>query len=741
MTLHARPASRTAAFLMCVSVSIAPAAIPSAWIPISRCWSDGSIYMWNSSTKQAYRLYQRQAYDDPNPGHCAMSPDGKRLAFIVKKSGTSYGVMVVNNDGTGLSRVCGTLSSGTGQGFCTICWTDRGLFWTENTRQIYWADPDTKASKALGTLATNTTGNMLRMSRDGSRAYLRTDHEVGAMVGGLFFETNAGLTGIINERPFGASEWDHGSVMLNDGSKCIWVVWNCGAFGNPAGCAYHKLFGVVDFANPSQRSVITPNDGHATDWELDGPGWGPYTSPNSAEHILYNRYGTGGNDGHLFFIMNINTRETIEVTPTQVAAGGPIAAFNPDFDVLGEFWFGDLPNPHSTVPSIALDKSDLLFSDQVAPVAPDTVHVRNTGSGNLTAVSVAKSPAAPWLTVSVGGSGNSQFVRALPSAAGLTSGAYVCTVTVSGGGADNRPVFVVTFSVGARILAPSNLTATHNTGHIDLAWSDNSSNETRFEVQRMPDGGAFTLLANTTANARSYRDTAALQGVVYHYRVRAADGTGASAWSDTATALVPLQPIRVTSPVAGAIWAAGQQVHIRWEALAVQIVQIDVTYDDGDTWVPVTTTGGVSQGSPSWGDFVWTVPQPAQDSVSALIRVGEYQNTTVCGLSATVTVRQSSSAQRAARRMPANGGLAVQQVPDGARFTFAASPGTGVAIGIFDMRGRRVAMLQCSPAANSVTCTSESGLPGGTYLAQLYVAGGSTPMTRGEGVAFLVRGR
>ncbi|MBD3243383.1 MAG: hypothetical protein GF331_22525, partial [Chitinivibrionales bacterium] len=88
--------------VLCLFVTSTLAVIPPAWITVSRYWSDGCVYMWNSSTKELYRLYERQNWDDPNPSHCAFSPDGKRVAFIVKRDGANHGVMVVNNDGTGL---------------------------------------------------------------------------------------------------------------------------------------------------------------------------------------------------------------------------------------------------------------------------------------------------------------------------------------------------------------------------------------------------------------------------------------------------------------------------------------------------------------------------------------------------------------------------------------------------------------------------------------------------------------
>ena len=86
--------------------------------------------------------------------------------------------------------------------------------------------------------------------------------------------------------------------------------------------------------------------------------------------------------------------------------------------------------------------------------------------------------------------------------------------------------------------APTGLTATpvSLTG-IDLAWQDNSTNETGFRVQRQVDGSADWVEINTTlANITQYSDTGLEPLTTYHYRVRAFNNTGASGFSNEAAA-------------------------------------------------------------------------------------------------------------------------------------------------------------------------------------------------------------
>lgn len=87
--------------------------------------------------------------------------------------------------------------------------------------------------------------------------------------------------------------------------------------------------------------------------------------------------------------------------------------------------------------------------------------------------------------------------------------------------------------------APTALTATAASGtRVDLAWSDNSSNETGFIVERRIAGGTFATLVTTAANVRTHADTTPVAGTTYEYRVIAA-GTTNSAPSNIALVTTP----------------------------------------------------------------------------------------------------------------------------------------------------------------------------------------------------------
>ena len=111
--------------------------------------------------------------------------------------------------------------------------------------------------------------------------------------------------------------------------------------------------------------------------------------------------------------------------------------------------------------------------------------------------------------------------------------------------------------------APSNLTATAvSTSRIDLAWSDNSSNEAGFSLERSTDGVNFTLAATLAANVTSYANTSLNAGTTYTYRIRAYDGPNYSAFSNTASATTQATPAAPSNLTATAI--STSRIDLTW---------------------------------------------------------------------------------------------------------------------------------------------------------------------------------
>ncbi len=121
--------------------------------------------------------------------------------------------------------------------------------------------------------------------------------------------------------------------------------------------------------------------------------------------------------------------------------------------------------------------------------------------------------------------------------------------------------------LGAVPAVPSNLAATViSTSRIDLNWTDNSSTETGFEIDRATNSSFTSGLTTFTvgADVTTYQSTGLTYGTTYYYRVRATIGGGNdSADSSTASATAGVFP--PASPTGlGATAVSATQINLSW---------------------------------------------------------------------------------------------------------------------------------------------------------------------------------
>jgi endonuclease I/fibronectin type 3 domain-containing protein len=114
---------------------------------------------------------------------------------------------------------------------------------------------------------------------------------------------------------------------------------------------------------------------------------------------------------------------------------------------------------------------------------------------------------------------------------------YAVTALSAGGESDPSGYSGATPSAPQPPAAPANLTATASKRKVTLNWSDLSSDETGFKLERSLDGTAFTQITVVGANVTTYTQSGLTSGVRYYYRVRATNANGDSAYSNTANAV------------------------------------------------------------------------------------------------------------------------------------------------------------------------------------------------------------
>ena len=142
-----------------------------------------------------------------------------------------------------------------------------------------------------------------------------------------------------------------------------------------------------------------------------------------------------------------------------------------------------------------------------------------------------------------------------------------------------------------RPAAPTGLTATAvSSTQINLAWTDTASNETGFQIERSPDGTTFTALATVAANVTTYANTGLTAATTYHYRVRATNGTGPSAWSNTATAQTTGGTGRPTGLTATAV--SSTQINLAWTDAATTETGFEIERSrNGANFTQIATVG------------------------------------------------------------------------------------------------------------------------------------------------------
>ena len=141
--------------------------------------------------------------------------------------------------------------------------------------------------------------------------------------------------------------------------------------------------------------------------------------------------------------------------------------------------------------------------------------------------------------------------------------------------------------------APDNLTATTATAsQINLAWRDNSTNETGFKIERKTGaGGSWAQIATTAANVVAYNNTGLTPVTTYYYRVRAYNSVSNSDYSGEANATTNARPGAPTGLTATA--ASASQINLVWTDNATDETGYKIERKTGATgaWAQITTVG------------------------------------------------------------------------------------------------------------------------------------------------------
>jgi hypothetical protein len=121
-----------------------------------------------------------------------------------------------------------------------------------------------------------------------------------------------------------------------------------------------------------------------------------------------------------------------------------------------------------------------------------------------------------------------------PSASDQGLNSFTVSVSDGRGGSDTATLLL---NVVGSFSAPSNLIATAvGTKRIDIRWTDNSTGERGFKIERSTNGKSYSRLATVGAGVTNFSNTRLRSGRTYYYRVRAYTASTTSGYSNVASA-------------------------------------------------------------------------------------------------------------------------------------------------------------------------------------------------------------
>jgi len=127
----------------------------------------------------------------------------------------------------------------------------------------------------------------------------------------------------------------------------------------------------------------------------------------------------------------------------------------------------------------------------------------------------------------------------------IISGLLISVLLAPAASANGTSIFAPVRALAPAVPTnPSNLnvqTVSHK--RIDLAWTDNSANETGFKVERKALGGAYAEIVTTGANVTVFIDSTLTANTEYYYRVRAYNASGFSGYTNEGSATTLPNPI------------------------------------------------------------------------------------------------------------------------------------------------------------------------------------------------------
>jgi len=162
-------------------------------------------------------------------------------------------------------------------------------------------------------------------------------------------------------------------------------------------------------------------------------------------------------------------------------------------------------------------------------IAPLTVNFSSAGSNDPDGTIASYS----WNF----GDGTAPSSIASPSHVYQNAGSFTAVLTVTDNHGATGTANVAISATANPLVAPTNLAGSAGRGSVTLKWTDNSTYQTGFYIERAPSGTTnFALVGGVSGNLRTFTNT--VTKGTYLYRVQAYNGSSVSAYSNTVSVRV-----------------------------------------------------------------------------------------------------------------------------------------------------------------------------------------------------------
>lgn len=292
------------------------------------------------------------------------------------------------------------------------------------------------------------------------------------------------------------------------------------------------------------------------------------------------------------------------------------------------------PSLPSANPAIGLNKTKLIFAAPAggSSPSPQAVSVSNIGGGTLNPVSAIISffQGSGWLTITPGGSGNSQSLQNSISVSGLAAGNYSSSVKVSAANAANSPSYQVQLAVvdpsapSVSVTAPTSGAQWAAGSRHNITWNATHPNGvvSRVILVSRDGGAAWSRLDSAAGNTGTWSWKLPNSGLSDSCKigVRAYSLVGVPGWGESEGLFKVIDTIppkvAVVSPNGGEAWGGESKQDIRWTVTdndSIDSVEVYLRIGNGSVW---SYLHGI-KGNP--GKWEWTLPD--LDTLLCWIRV------------------------------------------------------------------------------------------------------------------------